>query len=306
MHMRYIESLLTLYSEKNISRASEKLFISQQGLSRQIQSLEKELNVKLFERTINGVIPTDICVTLYPNFVRMFDVYSQVKHTISRNTSSKRKSVIIAFAYGISLGLDTEVFLSFQREHPNIYFQVKEWSKNKCIDKLNKNEIDVALLVSPLDLTKFHCHRLAEGYMYVAIHKSHPLAKQETIDFHQLDDENIITGSDDNALRELFDYYCEITNTHPNIMFSSSYSLDVINSTTDDMVLATVTSTMAEKITNPNMKVIRLMTPEPGYLYSCTSKTRGKSAEVNMVVDYIAEYFKDYPIIKIPEKGEHL
>lgn len=300
MHMRYIESLLTLYTEKNMSKASQKLFISQQGLSRQIQSLEKELGVTLFERTSNGVHPTDICVTLYPNFVHMFELYTQTKYTISRHASEKRKSVVIAFAYGISLGLDTEVFLSFQREHPNIYFQVKEWSKQKCIDKLNKNEVDVALLVTPLDLKQFHTHRLTEGYMYVAIHKNHPLAKQEAISFKQLDDETIITGSDDNALRELFDYYCETTNTKPNIMFSSSYSLDVINSTTDDMILATVTPTMAEKITNPNMTVKRLLTPEPGYLYSCTSKTRNKSKEVDMVVNYIAEYFNDYPIIKIP------
>lgn len=300
MHIRYIESLLTLYSEKNISKASQKLFITQQGLSRQIQSLEKELGVQLFERSINGVVPTDICVTLYPNFVQMFELYSQSKNTIKHYTSEERKSIIIAFAYGISLGLDTEVFLSFQREHPNIYFQVKEWSKQKCIDKLNKNEIDLALLVTPLDLKKFRCHRLAEGYMYVAVNKSHPLAKQEHVKFKQLDAETIITGSDDNALRELFDYYCDITNTKPNIMFSSSYSLDVINSTTDNMVLATVTPTMAEKITNPNIKVLRLMTPEPGYLYSCTSKTRSKSKEVDLVVKYIAEYFDNYPIIKIP------
>jgi len=82
MHMRYIESLLTLYDELNISKASQKLFISQQGLSRQIQTLEKELGTILFKRAKTGVIPTDICIKLHPHFIQIYDNYAQAKDLI--------------------------------------------------------------------------------------------------------------------------------------------------------------------------------------------------------------------------------
>jgi DNA-binding transcriptional LysR family regulator len=299
--MRYIESLLALYEEKNISKASQKLFISQQGLSRQIQSLEKELGVLLFVRSQQGVIPTEICTKLHPEFIQMYKTYSQVKTLIQHHKITPAKPVTIAFAYGISHGLNTEVILRFQKEHPTIHFQIKEWPKKKCIDKLLLNEVDIALLVTPIDSKQYDAHLLAEGYMYIAIHKDHPLSSFEEIPFSLLDEQTILTGAEDNALRELFDYYCATLHIHPNILFSSSYSLDIINSTTDHMMMATVTPIMAEKITNPDIKVLRLLTPEPGYLYCCTSKTKRKSKEVDNMVHYIIDYFKHTPIIKLSQ-----
>jgi len=299
MHMRYIESLLTLYDEKNISKASHKLFISQQGLSRQIQTLEKELGTILFKRAKTGVVPTDICIKLHPHFIEMYKNYAQAKDLIQHHSSNLKKPITIAFAYGISRGLNTEVILNFQQENPDIRFKIKEWSKKKCMDKLIANEADIAFLVNPFDLNLFETHFLAEGYMYVAIHKNHPLANQDTIDFSQLNGQTIITGSEDNALRELFDHYCQLAEIHPNIMFSSSYSLDIINSTTENLIMATVTPIMSEKITNPNIKIIRLITPEPGNLYCCTSKNRKKSKDLVCVVDFIKHYFSTVQIIKI-------
>jgi|LGOV01.1.fsa_nt_gb DNA-binding transcriptional LysR family regulator len=299
MHMRYIESLLTLYDERNISKASQKLFISQQGLSRQIQTIEKELGTILFKRAKTGVVPTDLCIKLHPNFVQMYKSYTQAKDVIQHHSSNYKKPITIAFAYGISRGLNTEVILSFQQENPDVRFKFKEWSKKKCIDKLLANEADIAFLVNPFDITLFEAHLLAEGYMYIAIHKSHPLANQDTIDFSQLDRQTIITGSEDNALRELFDYYCRLSEIQPNIMFSSSYSLDIINSNTDKMLMATVTPIMSEKITNPNIKVLRLITPEPGNLFCCTSKNKKKSKDLICVVDFIKGYFSNIAIIKI-------
>lgn len=299
MHMRYIESLLTLYDEKNISKASQKLFISQQGLSRQIQALEKELGTMLFKRAKTGVMPTDICIKLHPHFIQIYDNYAQAKDLIQHHSSSLKKPITIAFAYGISRGLNTEVILNFQQENPDVRFKIKEWSKNKCIEKLNGHEADIAFLVNPFDLDLFETHLLAEGYMYVAIHKNHPLASQETIDFSQLDNQTIITGSEENALRELFDHYCQLADIHPNIMFSSSYSLDIINSASENVIMATVTPIMSEKITNPNIKIIRLITPEAGNLYCCTSKNRKKSNDLLRVVDFIKDYFIPMPVIKI-------
>lgn len=299
MHMRYIESLLTLYDEMNISKASQKLFISQQGLSRQIQTIEKELGTILFKRAKTGVVPTDLCIRLHPYFVQMYTSYSEAKHIIHHHTTHLKKPIIIAFAYGISRGLNTEVILNFQQANPHIRFKFKEWSKKKCMDKVLNKEADIAFLVNPFDLNLFDSHFLAEGYMYIAIHKDHPLASQNTIDFVQLNKQTIITGSEDNVLRELFDHYCHLSNIQPNIMFSSSNSLDFINSTTDHSLMATVTPIMSEKITNPNIKVIRLITPEPGNLYCCTSKHEKKSKDLLCVIDFIKQYFSDLSVIKI-------
>ena len=64
MNLRTIEAFLVLYEERSFTKASRRLFLTQQGLSRQIQSLEKELGRQLFERGRLGAEPTETAHTL--------------------------------------------------------------------------------------------------------------------------------------------------------------------------------------------------------------------------------------------------
>ena len=59
MELRQIQYFIQLYKDKNITKASKNLFISQQGLSKSINKLEDELGFFLFERSSSGVIPTE-------------------------------------------------------------------------------------------------------------------------------------------------------------------------------------------------------------------------------------------------------
>jgi len=286
-----------------MSKASKSLYISQQGLSRQIIALEKELGIKLFERSKNGVVPTVVCKKIYPLLLEMHNSYNSTKEIIRKHTNTEKGIVTIAFASGVSQGLNKDVILNFKNEFPHTKFQIKEWPKSKCIEMLDKKEVDLALLVNPFDLSAFECEQLTEGYMYIAVHANHPFATSKAIPFKRLDNQTIITGLEDNCLRELFDYYCDVEKIKPNITFSSSYTLDIINSNTDPDTLATVTPVMAAKITNPDIKVVRLITPEPGILYCCSAKTKKQPKDVLTVKGYIKDYFDEIDVISYDEKG---
>ncbi|MGV8982683.1 LysR substrate-binding domain-containing protein [Clostridium sp.] len=292
MQIKFIKSFLKLYEELNISKSSTKLFITQQGLSQQIKALEKELDVVLFERSRSGVIPTEICNQIYSHFQNIYINYTQTLEMIEKYKQKERKYISIAFAYGISNGIGTDFIFDYQNKNPNINIEIQEWSKQVCIENLIKNEIDIAFLVNPFNTELFNSFPLAEGYIYAAIHKDHPLAKSESpIDFSLLDGEIIITGSKENALRELFDYFCNITNIKPHIMVSSSYSLNIVNNMVENTGIATVTLAMASKINNPYITIHRLLTPEPGYMFCCTSHDSKPNKDVNSLVQYIKEYF---------------
>ncbi|MFA9422299.1 MAG: LysR substrate-binding domain-containing protein [Sedimentibacter sp.] len=298
MQIKFVESFLKLYEELNISKASKKLFISQQGLSQQIQSLEKELDIVLFERSKSGVIPTEVCTEIHPHFQNMYMDYSKIVESIENYKKNQRKYISVAFAYGISNGINTNFIFDYKKNNSNINVEIQECSKQVCIEKLLKNEIDIAFLVNPFNTKLFNSFPLAEGYMYVAMHKDHPFAKYESpIDFSFLDGQTIITGSKENSLREIFDYFCTLTNIQPHIMLSSSSSLKFVNSMVENMGIATVTMAMVSQINNPNIKIKRLLTPEPGYLFCCTSLSSKFNNEVDSLLKYIKEYFKLTPIL---------
>jgi DNA-binding transcriptional LysR family regulator len=64
MEYRQLVNFLTACKEKSISAAAEKLYISQQGLSKSIKQLEKSLDVPLFFRTRHGIEPTEFGAAL--------------------------------------------------------------------------------------------------------------------------------------------------------------------------------------------------------------------------------------------------
>lgn len=299
MQIKFLESFLVLYEELNISKACKRLYITQQGLSRQIQSLEKELDVALFQRSKNGVTPTEIGSELYDYYKNIVEVYNGSLSLIHKHKLHQNSSLSIGFVIGLSNATDPSFLHEFQFTHPNIELNIYEFSKEVCIEKLKNKELDLAFLVNPFDFSHFDNFPLAEGLMYAAMHKNHPLAAYpEPIDFSYLESEKIITGSPQNALRELFDHFCELKNINPHVIIASSYSLNIINAMEQNKGIATVTAKMAALISNPNIIIKQLKSPTPGYMYCCVLKQDKYPPVVDMLVKYLKEKFPTPKIIR--------
>ena len=59
MNLREMNYVVAIYEEQSISKAAERLYISQPSLSKFLINLERELNVQLFDRTTNPLTPTE-------------------------------------------------------------------------------------------------------------------------------------------------------------------------------------------------------------------------------------------------------
>lgn len=292
MQINFLKSFLVLYEELNISKACKCLYITQQGLSKQIQALEKELNVVLFKRSKKGVMPTEIATKLYTYYKDIYDIYEKSLNEIHRHNINIKRTLSVAFSIGLSNATDPSFLHEFQLKYPDIEFNILEFPKDICIEKLKNNELDLAFLVTPFDTSFFETFPMAEGFMYAAIHRDHPLAAyEEPIDFSYLNGEKIITGSSQNSLRELFDYFCQLKNIKPRITISSYYSFNVINTMEENIGIGTVTAKMAALITNPNIIIKQLKSPVPGYMYCSYLKNENNSSLVELLVNYLKEKF---------------
>lgn len=297
MQINFINSFLVLYEELNISKACKQLYITQQGLSKQIHSLEKELNVILFKRCKTGVMPTEIASKLYTYYKDINDIYEKSLNEIQKHNLSIKKTLSLAFAIGLSNATDPSFLHEFQLTHPDIELNIFEFSKEICIEKLKNNELDIAFLVNPFESSSFESFPMAEGFMYAAIHKNHPLAAyEEPIDFSYLDGEKIITGSPQNSLRELFDYFCQIKKINPRIIISSYYSFNIINTMDNNIGIGTLTAKMAALITNPNIVIKEIISPEPSYMYCAYQENGNKTSLIQLLVYYLKEKFPAYKI----------
>ena len=79
MNTKELQYFMKVCEEQSINKAAGKLFITQQGLSRVIANLEKNLNVKLLERNARGVFPTEEGQYLYEKCEKLICMLDEIE-----------------------------------------------------------------------------------------------------------------------------------------------------------------------------------------------------------------------------------
>lgn len=97
MNTRDLKCFEAVYEERSINKAAKRLYISPQGLSKIIMALEEELHTVLFERTKQGVHPTQSAVFLYDRAEKVIREFDEIENQI-RQMENQNKVLRIGCA----------------------------------------------------------------------------------------------------------------------------------------------------------------------------------------------------------------
>lgn len=211
MHLGQLRYLLAVAKYKSFSKAADTLFISPQALGRSISSLEKELQVKLFERYATGVQLTKDgkrIVEMSKNIIAEYD--RAIKEVHGNTFYRERKDVLL---YTHSVYADSylnDVVIKFNSKQDNIKVKICEYVLfNERYKNINKeydaNWIIFAAIPEEEEMySKFTDYLLKDGDLdliytpkldgeYVAcVSKENLLAKQETVSLKILSQQPIV------------------------------------------------------------------------------------------------------------------
>ncbi|MDD7740973.1 MAG: LysR family transcriptional regulator [Fusicatenibacter sp.] len=130
----------------NISRASEKLYISQPAVSKSLQKLEESLNTVLFHRTSRGVTLTEDGQLLYRHVKDAFSSLETGEELLER----KHRLGITRLRIGVSTTLCKYILLPYLKEfiaeHPHVKVTITCQSTYKTLELLKERKIDVGLI----------------------------------------------------------------------------------------------------------------------------------------------------------------
>lgn len=159
MNKKQLEYFMETYHYRNIQVAADNLYISHQGLSRVIRSLEDELGQALFVRSNRGLEPTDFATTLLPHIQSLLDTYARIEGV--QTLAGQEKSVVTVYALDHVLGyLGAEFILRFHEEHPDITLSVVDTTDELALNSLSSCHADFAIVNGPIDNTRFNCEEL--------------------------------------------------------------------------------------------------------------------------------------------------
>lgn len=294
MQIRTLYSLLKLYEVQNVSKASEQLFLTQQGLSRQIKSLEQEFGVPLFVRKKDGVIPTELCCQLIPQIRTICEAHTAALRILEKAPGAGLR---IGFPYGLANGIGNQFLVEYLNAYPQISIELQEARMEACQEGLASGRLDLAIFIEPFDKADLLYEPIAADQMYAAIHRSNPLAAEPgPLPFAQLDGQKIITSPQENVLVRFFDYCCTLAHIQVQRLMFSSYAVDFLNSMSRDIGIEPLTSAMAFRITNPELRIRRLILPVPGQIYLCRAKNGPHQKEARHFAAFCKDYFAREPV----------
>lgn len=240
MDLRQIENIVAIEQEQSISKAAERLFLTQSALNQQLLRLEKELGIQLFERKKHAMIPTFAGKVYLATAHRMIDMKKEtykIIHDISNETSGE-----ISVAYSPERGslLFSHIYPTFRRRYPNVTFSIHEAHVKKMETMLLQKEVTLACLT----YSQGSKHAAIEyvdtkkELMVLGLPASHPLAhlagkrSWETfpsIDLALLRDEAFALVAKTTRLRTMIDDSFRAAGFLPKVLFESSSTATVVN-----------------------------------------------------------------------------
>lgn len=179
MDTRYLEYVLAIAEYKTISKAAQKLYISQPTLSLFLSNLENEIGLQLFQRKRTELTPT-YAGSLYIKTAKKMillkeDLYKQFNDIIAGNAGC----ISIGFMTVAGSAMFSSIFPKFKKLHPNVELAITEAKSADLLEKLTEAEINIAVIATTVPKSSsLNYHTVKQEEFYLAMAKDHPLAQE--------------------------------------------------------------------------------------------------------------------------------
>lgn len=176
MNAQQAQYILTIAEEQSISRAAQKLGVTQSSLSQSVKHIEKSLGTVLFDRSVSPITLT-AAGRIYVEYAKQFQALETEMQNALADCAAVRKGTLSigASPFRIHCMLAQSV-AEFHREYAGIDMHLRGGVWNDLQDALQKNELDLVIGTGSCDESRIQSEPLADERLYLAASPEHPLA----------------------------------------------------------------------------------------------------------------------------------
>ena len=228
MDIRTLSYFVTIAEELNITKAAEKLCMSQPPLSSQMKALEEELDTVLFIRGKRHLQLTESGKLLYRHAKEILSLVNKTSEEIRAMGKGMRGKISIGLVEGSAPIIASSWIEKFLSNYNHVEFMVVDGNSDELIAKLRSGLIDMAVITSPCDNTLLNSFKVGQEKMTAFMSKDNPLAKLpgNTIDLTELKDKPLIIPTREAMNRMITKWFKEI-HAEPKVVCRMDNYLDV-------------------------------------------------------------------------------
>ena len=194
--------------KKNFTKAADLLYLSQPSLSKQMKTLEKNLDILLLNRENNKISLTENGKVFLQYSERILALCEESCRALIDLKNGERGHLTVGASQTIGTYLMPRVLALFAQMYPQINLNVQVNSTRIIAKNIINREIDIAVVGGeiPTELRRnLTIENLVEDEFSLIISKSHPFAKKEYITKEDLYHLNFITLNSNSTIRKFID-----------------------------------------------------------------------------------------------------
>lgn len=207
MDIRVLQYFLAVAREESITKAAERLRMTQPPLSRQLKDLEDELGKQLLIRGSKKVTLTEDGMLLRKRAEELVDLMEKTKAELTSSNENINGNIHIGCGETEAISFLAKAAWDLQQKHPLIHYHIYSGDAERVMERLDKGLIDFGLLVGPVDVNKYDYIRLPlKDTWGVLMRKDSTLAEKDSIIAEDLWDKPLIISHQTSINSEMFSW----------------------------------------------------------------------------------------------------
>ena len=259
MELRHLKYFLAVAEELNFTKASEKLYISQPPLSRQIIELEEELQAKLFIRNNKKVELTEAGKYFEKEVKALFQNLERISIKTKKIAENVSGEFRIAYISSIYSSVISELIKHLKLKFPYVNFKLFEVSTTKQIDALEQGKIEMGIIRSPIKSPKIQSHLWFQDGFSIVFNKNKIQLKSEK-EIMNLKDETFVFFNKDYAphYHEVLLELCAFYGFTPKIIHEANNINSIVQLVKNGLGISIVPSNIVKNNQDPEIGFIEL------------------------------------------------
>lgn len=266
MTITQLQYVLAVAEHKNFTLAAEKSFVTQPTLSMQVQKLEDELDVLIFDRSKKPISITEVGQKIVAQAKNIVAEAERIKDIVDQDKGYVGGDYTLGIIPTVMPTILPMFLNAFIKKYPKVNLIIKEQSTQTMIKNIMDGHLDAGIAATPLEIEFIKERPLYYEPFVGYVPKNHRLASQSELTLEDLDVNDILLLQDGHCFREGVINLCKASkNRHGDHFKIESGSFETLVSLSDEgmgMTLLPYLNTLhLEEAKKANLKSFQKPTP---------------------------------------------
>lgn len=202
MTLTQLEYILAVADTGSFSQAARQCHVTQPTLSMQIQKLEEELGIILFDRTKQPIRPTSVGEEILQQARLVVKGSQHLKEIVDDAKGSLRGELRIGIIPTLAPYLLPLFLKKIKATHNRLHLTFEELQTEAMVEKIRNHSLDLGIVVTPIEDLNIANHVLFYEPFSVYLSKGHPLLAQKSLYEKDLSSEDVLLLNEGHCFRE--------------------------------------------------------------------------------------------------------